>query len=107
MPAASELDHLFRALSDPTRREILALLASGEQSTGSLAGRFPQSRPAISKHLAVLCGAGLVERRSAGRNRLYRVRPERLERAHAWLSTWAPFWRDSLSSLKSHLEEEG
>lgn len=107
MADPTELDELFQALSDATRREILSLLSEGERTTGVIAEAFPQSRPAISKHLSVLVDAGLVERRKQGRNRLYRLRAEPLERAHAWLLRWRPFWRESLSRLKSHIEEEG
>ena len=106
MSDPSELDALFHALADPTRREILSLLSDGERSTGVLAEAFPQSRPAISKHLAVLRDARLVSRRKEGRRRMYRIRPDRLERAHAWLSAWAPFWKESLARLKDHVERE-
>jgi DNA-binding transcriptional ArsR family regulator len=107
MTETHRLDALFHALADPTRREILGLVAEGERSTGRIAESFPQSRPAISKHLRVLSEARLIVQRKAGRNRLYRLRAERLEEAHAWLTRWAPFWRESLSALKRHVEEEG
>ena len=106
MNDTADLDTLFHALADPTRRDILSLLSDGERATGVIAAAFPQTRPAISKHLRVLREARLVNSRKVGRQQLHRLSPQPLERAHAWLATWAPFWRESLSRLKQHLEEE-
>lgn len=104
---SSDLDTVFQALSDPTRREILRMLEEGERATGAIAEEFPVSRPAVSKHLRVLYDAELVTRRKEGRNRLYGLRPEPLAGAHAWLERYRRFWRESLAGLKRHLEEEG
>jgi len=72
---------VFRAIVDPTRREILEHLRAGELSAGDIAGRFDISAPSISRHLSVLLGAGLVEQRRDGNRLLYRLRPETLVHA--------------------------
>lgn len=69
---------LHAALGDPTRGEIVRLLARGERSVGELAARLPVSRPAVSKHLKLLAGAGLVRARSEGTRHLYALDPEAL-----------------------------
>lgn len=99
------LDPVFHALADDTRREILSILSGGERATGEIAERFELSRPAISKHLGVLVDADLVQRRKRGRNQLYVLRADPLERAYAWLSRYQEFWKVSLKALKSHIEE--
>jgi DNA-binding transcriptional ArsR family regulator len=104
MRATTDLDSVFHALGDPTRRAILALLARGEQATGSIAGDFTLSRPTISKHLGVLHGAGLVTRRQEGRNQLYAIAPAPLGDAYNWLGRYQRFWRMSLSQLKRYME---
>jgi DNA-binding transcriptional ArsR family regulator len=104
---SANLDDVFHALSDPTRREILALLGQGERSTGRLADAFPLSRPAISKHLRVLHDAALVDRRREGRNQIYALRAEPMAGAFEWLSRYQRFWRTQLRRLKRHVEEEG
>ncbi len=105
-PEASQLDHVFHALADPTRRALLARLAEGEATTGGLADPFDLSRPAISKHLKVLTEAGLVDRRRRGRHQVYTLEGERMAAAVEWLLGYRRFWRDRLSSLKTYLEEE-
>lgn len=104
MRTAPDLDRVFRALGDPTRRAILAQLAHGERSTGILARQFTLSRPTISKHLGVLHEAGLVMRRQTGRNQVYAIAPEPLGTAYAWLGQYQRFWRASLARLKRHVE---
>ena len=77
---------VFDALAQPTRREILRLLAGGEQSAGALASHFSVTQPAVSQHLKVLRDAGLVDDRRDGARRLYRVRPEGLADLQAFLA---------------------
>jgi DNA-binding transcriptional ArsR family regulator len=77
-------DRVYRAISDPTRRRILDLLAHGEQSVGWLVARFPFSQPAVSQHLRVLREAGLVRVRRQGRLRLYSIDPRPLRVVHGW-----------------------
>jgi DNA-binding transcriptional ArsR family regulator len=93
------------ALADPTRRQIVALLARGELSAGDLAARFPVSRPAISRHLRVLREAGLVEVRTDAQRRLYRVRPEPLAEIDAWIAPYRRLWAQRLDDLERHLDE--
>jgi DNA-binding transcriptional ArsR family regulator len=101
MPTAHEarLDAAFAALADPTRRAILARLAQGETHVGDLAGPFVISGPAVSRHLRVLEGAGLIERQVNARWRICRLRPEGLQSAHGWLDQYRRYWEDSLDRL--------
>ena len=78
-------NRVFRALGDPTRREILTLLAGGRRPVVEIAARFPMSRPAISKHLRLLREAGLVDEEAVGRKRLYGLLREPLGGAEEWL----------------------
>src|SRR5437660_12230752 len=87
------------AIADPTRRELLALLASGELAAGDLADRFPVSRPAISRHLRVLREAGLVRSRTDGRRRLYELDPAPLRELDAWLAPYRDMWAQRLDAL--------
>jgi DNA-binding transcriptional ArsR family regulator len=104
--AAAEHSELFAALSDPTRRQVLDLLAArGEGSASALAAAMPVSRPAVIKHLTVLDRAGLVESRRQGREVLYSVRPEPLESAARWMAALAADWDRRLAALKRLAEE--
>jgi DNA-binding transcriptional ArsR family regulator len=104
---AVEHGQLFAALADPTRRQVLDLLAArGEVSASALAAAMPVSRPAVIKHLAVLDRAGLVESRRQGREVLFSVRPEPLESAARWMAAVAAEWDARLAALK-RLAEEG
>ena len=98
-------DGVFRAIADPTRREILRLLQDGQQTVGQIASNFPTSRPAISKHLRLLRSAGLVITHERGTARLCRLNAKPLRVVDAWLEDYHAFWRDSLRSLKRHVEE--
>jgi DNA-binding transcriptional ArsR family regulator len=101
------LSSTFAALADPTRRAILARLAAGEATVGELASPFDMSLPAVSKHLTVLEGAGLIARERDGRLRRCRIRAESLRAASEWIETYRRFWEDQLSALATYLEEEG
>jgi DNA-binding transcriptional ArsR family regulator len=82
-------DAVFDALGEPVRRRILELLRDGPSAVGQLADRLPVGRPAVSKHLRVLSGAGLVEHRSVGTRNLYVLAPGGMAAAQQWLaSTW-------------------
>ena len=87
------------AIADPTRRELLALLAAGEIAAGDLAARFPVSRPAISRHLRVLREAGLVRARTDGRRRFYALDPAPLRELDAWLEPYWDLWAQRLDAL--------
>ena len=91
------------ALADPTRRELLAFLAGGEQAAGDLAGRFPVSRPAISRHLRVLREAGLVTSRTEGKRRLYALDPSPLRELDHWLEPYRLFWGQRLDALDTEI----
>ena len=91
------------ALADPIRRELLAVLAGGERSAGELAGRFPVSRPAISRHLRVLREAGLVRSRSEGKRRLYALDPGPLRELDDWLEPYRQFWAQRLDALDTEI----
>jgi DNA-binding transcriptional ArsR family regulator len=99
-------DVVFRALADPTRREILTLLRERRRSVGEIASNFRVSRPAISKHLRLLRGAGLVVDRPQGTARVCELNAEPLRQIESWLERYKGFWTGSLERLKSTLEEE-
>ena len=91
------------ALADPTRRELVALLAGGERAAGDLAGRFPVSRPAISRHLRVLREAGLVRARTDGKRRLYVLDPRPLRELDDWLAPYRDLWAQRLDALDTEI----
>lgn len=99
--------HVFRAISDPTRRAILDGLAEGERTAGEVAGDFAVSRPAISKHLRILEEAGLVAARRAGRERRYRLDARPLGEVDRWVARHRTAWARRLVDLKEHLESTG
>lgn len=102
----SQLDGLFGALADPTRRAIVGRLAERDLGVLELAGDFPISQPAVSKHLRVLEDAGLVSRRQVGRQRLCKLEPHRLQPVAAWVSPYERFWTGSFARLDAYLEEQ-
>ena len=97
-------DVVFRAIADPTRREILGLLRTGRQTVGQLASNFPTSRQAISKHVQLLRAAGLIVTRESGTTRLCELNGKPLRAVDDWLRDYDAFWRSSLRSLKRHVE---
>lgn len=100
-----QLDRIFGALTDPTRRGLLARLAESDGLTVSeLARPLPMSLPAVMKHLDVLEGAGLVARQKTGRTVTCRLVAAPLEDAMTWLQRYARFWEESLDRLAAALE---
>ena len=99
-----QLDAVFAALADPTRRAILARLATGEASVQELAEPFAMSQPAISKHLKVLEDAGLVSQGQEAQRRPRRLEPKPLKEATAWLEEYRRFWERRFLGLDSLLE---
>lgn len=99
-------DGVFRAIADPTRREILGILRSGPRAVGEIAESFRMSRPAVSKHLRLLSAAGLVTTRQAGTWRICGLNAKPLRAVNDWLQDYALFWGESLRSLKSYMEEK-
>jgi DNA-binding transcriptional ArsR family regulator len=96
------MDVALRALAEPHRREILALVRDRELPAGEIAKRFDVTRPAISQHLAVLREAGLVTERRDGARRLYRARPAGAAELRTWLTA---FWDDGLERLRIAAEQ--
>jgi len=99
------LDAVFGALADPTRRAILARLASGEATVNELAEPFAMTQPAVSKHLKVLERAGLISRDRDAQRRPSRLEPKRLAEASAWLEQYREFWQASFARLDGVLDE--
>ncbi len=97
---------LFRAISHPARREIMALLASGERSVGEVASQFDMTRAAIAKHLAILRQAGLIETHQHGREMINRLNSGALKPIAGWLAFYRQFWDDKLQMLKSAVEND-
>jgi DNA-binding transcriptional ArsR family regulator len=104
MPAP-QLDTTFAALADPTRRAILARLASGDASVAELAKPFAMTQPAISKHLKVLERAGLVSRGRDAQRRPRRLEAKPLAEANAWLERYRRYWEANYQRLDALLEE--
>ena len=96
---------IFNAIADPTRRALLDKLREGEQPVKQLAEPFNMSMPAISQHLQILCEAGLVQVKKAGRQRLYRLNPEPLKEVSDWIINYEEFWKEKLDALGKYLEE--
>jgi DNA-binding transcriptional ArsR family regulator len=91
------------ALADPTRRELLGLLAGGEIAAGDLAGHFAVSRPAVSRHLRVLREAGLVRVRAEGKQRIYALDPRPLRELDEWLDRYRDLWAARLDALDTEI----
>ena len=101
---ADPLSRVFSALADPTRRDMVARLASGDASVGELARPYDMSVQAVSKHLRVLRDARLVREDRDGRQRVYRLTPGPLRDVSQWIESYRSFWPANLMSLKRHLE---
>jgi DNA-binding transcriptional ArsR family regulator len=97
------MEAALRAIAEPRRRHILALVRTNELSAGDIAAQFDVTWPAISQHLGVLKDAGLVTERRAGTRRLYRARPEGLQELRAFLES---FWDERLALLKHEAERD-
>jgi DNA-binding transcriptional ArsR family regulator len=98
------LDRVFGAMSDPTRRALLARLAEGEASVSELSEPHAMSLAAVSKHLHVLERAGLMTQRRSGRIRYCRLAPAPLRRADDWLSDYRRFWEVRMDALVEHFK---
>ena len=103
--SSEQLNATFSALADPTRRAILARLASGETSVSELAEPFEMSMPAISKHLKVLQRAGLIERGREAQWRPCRLAAAPLKDASDWLEHYRCFWDEAFDRLEDYLRE--
>lgn len=96
---------IFRALADPTRRAVFERLAAGEMTVSELRRGMSVSQPAVSQHLAVLRGAGLVAERRAGRNAYYRADPQGLDPLLGWIERYRAFWPERIERLKAVLKD--
>ena len=100
-----QLDAIFAALADPTRREILSRLSTGQASVNEIAAPFEISQPAVSRHLRVLEQAGLIERDVDGQRRPARLKAEPMAAAVRWLEEFKQFWSSSLDQLDDLLDD--
>ena len=101
-----DLNRAFAALSDPTRRAILARLAKGEATVGELGAPFRLSQPTVSKHLSVLERAGLIEQGRDAQRRPRRLRPEAIKAVAEWAEPFRVLWERRLDNLERHLADE-
>ena len=95
---------VYEALADPTRRQIISMLASGERNAGEIAGRFLIAGPSVSRHLKVLRESGLVSYRQRATSRLYRLEPQRLEEVRRWMDAQLDAVKARFDRLGAHLD---
>jgi DNA-binding transcriptional ArsR family regulator len=98
------VESVFEVIAEPSRRAILSLLVSSEQSVGDIERQLHMPQPAVSKHLRVLRDAGFVESTVAAQRRLYRLRPQPLQEVDAWLAPFRRFWSAHVDALERHLD---
>ena len=96
---------VFTAISHRARRQMLDLLTEADRSVSDIAAHFEMSRPAVSQHLRVLLDAGLVTEQRHGRERRYRLVPERLGPVRDWIAHYERFWDDRLQRLQKQLSK--
>ena len=96
---------VFQAIADPTRRDILSLLASQSLNLNSVAENFDVSRPAISKHIKILTECGLIEIKQQGRERYCEAKLDKLNEVSEWVEQYRTFWEAKLDSLEAYLDK--
>ena len=101
--AAKPVDHVFRALSDPTRRHVLERLSRSPASVSELAAPFDMALPSFVQHMGILEECGLVQSRKAGRVRTYEIIPKRLKLAEDWMIRQRALWEKRLDQLDTYL----
>ena len=106
MSSTVQKHDVFQAIADPTRREVLRLLAERELPISEITSHFPISRTAIAKHLHILSEAQLVSGKKIGRERRYRLQPESFDEIKDWLSYFEQYWGNKLSILKHIVENQ-
>ena len=104
--SAARLDSVFHALADPTRRQILRELATGERTVGEIAIPHKMSLAAVSKHIKVLESAELIARERRGSFRIVRLQAQSLKPAEEWIAFYSRFWNQQLDNLEKYLEGE-
>jgi len=97
---------VFQAIADPTRRKVLHLLSSKNQSIAEIASQFDISRTAVVKHLNILADAGLVSGEKQGKEKIYYLQPEPLKELKDWLAYYERFWHNKLTKLKYIVEND-
>lgn len=90
---------IFQAIADPTRREILALIASKKMTPNSIADKFPSSRQAVSKHIKILIECDLLNQEKSGREIYYEFNPEKMKEVDKWLEQFRKLWADKFDQL--------
>ena len=98
------MESAFEVIAEPSRRAILGLLVSSQQSVREIERRLRMPQPSVSKHLRVLREAGFVESTVDAQRRLYRLKPERLKEVDAWLEPFRRFWSAHVDALERHLD---
>ncbi len=98
------MESAFEIIAEPSRRAILSLLVSSQQSVGEIERQLRMSQPMVSKHLRVLRESGFVESTVDAQRRLYRLRPERLQEIDDWLAPFRRFWSAHVDALERHLD---
>jgi DNA-binding transcriptional ArsR family regulator len=98
------MESIFEVIAEPTRRAILSLLVSSEQSVGEIERQLRMSQPTVSKHLRVLRDAGFVESTVDAQRRLYRLNPQPLQELDIWLAQFRRFWSAHVDALERHLD---
>jgi DNA-binding transcriptional ArsR family regulator len=101
-----DIQNGFRALADPTRRDILHRLASGEHTIAQLTQHFDMTRAAVKKHLTVLSDGGLITTRAVGRERFNALDPDGFAPMRDWISFFDHFWDEQLTNLKDVIENQ-
>ena len=101
-----DVQPVFRALADPTRRAIIHMLAERPRSIGEVVSEFDVTRAAVAKHLHILEEGGVIHVRQKGRERINMLNPEALQRAFAWLAYFDRFWDEKLETLKTVVERK-
>lgn len=102
-----QLDRIFHALADRTRRQILMTVREQDATVNTIASQFRVSLPAISRHLKVLEQSGLISRHKDGQRRYCHAEPEIMKNAEAWLAWYQEFWNERLDGLAAFLEDQG
>jgi DNA-binding transcriptional ArsR family regulator len=104
MARAATTSDVFNAIAEPRRREIIGLLAEGEQAVGDLVRTLRMPQPAVSKHLSVLRTVRLVSVSRRGRSRLYRLNARELKPVHEWVKNYERFWNNQFDRIKARAE---
>ena len=97
---------VFQAIADPTRREIIDMLASQQLNLNAIADKFDISRPAVSKHIRILSECGLVVIKQQGRERFCHANFKKLKQVEDWAARYRNFWNDKLDALETFLDNE-